>query len=213
VIFGYGDYSAYGRWHNFPPVGWPPRPSTPQEPGHYLDETDNGVRLDFTLTGPETFTWTMDSFDPAYPTVTQSGTLQGTAGTAIDWIEFELYNTASSPSRATDWYIRSMKIISPDPAGELGDFNQNGKVDAADYLIWRKNTSNASLPNDSGLTTQADRFSLWRNNFGDPSGTGTGAAVPEPGSLVGLLVAVASWLLWRAPFGPWRIRKMVRALR
>jgi hypothetical protein len=195
VIFGYGEESAWGRWHNFPPVGWPPEPSTPEEPGHYLDETDNGVRLDFTLTGPETFTWTMDSFDPAYPTVTQSGTLQGTPGNAIDWIEFELYNTASNPDRGTDWYIRGISITSPDPAGELGDFNQDGKVDAADYVVWRKNSSNAPLPNDDELTTQAERYNLWKTNFGSMSTQGGGSVVPEPNGLAGLLAAVVSLLL------------------
>jgi hypothetical protein len=199
VIFGYGDESAWGRWHNFPPIGWPPEPSTPEERGHYLDETDNGVRLDFTLTGPETYTWTMDSFDPVYPTVTQSGTLMGTPGTAIDWIEFELYNTASNQDRATDWYIRSIKVTAPDPAGQPGDFTDDGKVDAADYVVWRKNTSNGPLPNDEGLATQPERYNLWRTNFGSMSMPAGGTAVPEPGSLAGLLAAMASLLLWRYP--------------
>jgi hypothetical protein len=69
------------------------------------------------------------------------------------------------------------------PPGLAGDFNNDGKVDAADYSIWRKNSANASLPNDNGLTTQADRFNLWRANFGKPPGAGSGlgaSAVPEP---------------------------------
>jgi hypothetical protein len=205
VIFGFGHTSAYGRWHNFPPIGWPPKPSTSSEPGHYLDETDNGVRLDFTLTGPETFTWTMDSFDPAYPTVTQSGTLESGAmgqhvGKAIDWIEFELYNTTSDPNLATDWYIRSIKITEPDPAGQPGDFNEDENVDAADYVVWRMNTSNGPLPNDDGLATQGERYNLWRANFGNMSMSGGSSAVPEPASLAGLLAAAASLLLWRIPF-------------
>jgi hypothetical protein len=75
--------------------------------------------------------------------------------------------------------------------GVAGDFNNDGKVDASDYITWRKNTSNGSLPNDNGLTTQADRFSLWRANFGKPPGAGaggvSGGAVPEP-STIGLTV-------------------------
>jgi hypothetical protein len=199
VIFGYGPESAYGRWHNFPPIGWPPDPSTPEEPGHYLDETDNGVRLDFTLTGPESFTWTMDSFDPAYPTVTQAGTLQAGdegqhAGKAIDWIEFEFYNTGTDPNFATDWYIRRITITAPDPPGQLGDFNTDGKVDAADYVVWRNNSSNGPLPNDDELATQAERYNLWRTNYGNISTPAGGNAVPEPGSLATLLAAAASLL-------------------
>jgi hypothetical protein len=76
------------------------------------------------------------------------------------------------------------------PAGIAGDFNNDGKVDAGDYVTWRKNSSNGSLPNDNGLTTQAARFSLWRSSFGTPgSGSGSlgGGAVPEP-STIGLAV-------------------------
>jgi hypothetical protein len=74
----------------------------------------------------------------------------------------------------------------------VGDFNNNGKVDAADYVIWRKNTANNPLPNDDGLTTQAARFDLWRSNFGDMAmpGGGGGGAVPEPGTFVYLVTAV-----------------------
>src|SRR6267142_1511782 len=74
--------------------------------------------------------------------------------------------------------------------GLAGDFNNDGKVDAGDYATWRKNSANAALPNDNGLTTQAARYNLWRSSFGTP-GAGSGSlgvgAVPEP-STVGLAV-------------------------
>jgi hypothetical protein len=79
--------------------------------------------------------------------------------------------------------------------GLAGDFNNDGKVDAGDYPIWRKNSSNASLPNDNGLTTQADRFNLWRANFGKPPGSGSGlaaGAVPEPSSLLLFVLAMVA---------------------
>ncbi len=86
------------------------------------------------------------------------------------------------------------------PAGQLGDFNNDTKVDAADYVTWRKNNvANASLPNDDGAANQADRYTLWRANFGNPPGTGSGleeAAVPEPSSLV--LLAVSAACCWFA---------------
>lgn len=76
--------------------------------------------------------------------------------------------------------------------GLAGDFNNDSKVDAGDYATWRKNSSNGTLPNDNGLTTQADRFNLWRANFGKPAGAGAGltsAAVPEPG-ICGLALSI-----------------------
>jgi hypothetical protein len=81
-------------------------------------------------------------------------------------------------------------------AGLPGDFNDDGKVDAADYVRWRMNTANGTLPNDNGLATQADRFSLWRANFGNTAGSGSGATassnrVPEPASALTLIFGVA----------------------
>jgi hypothetical protein len=81
-----------------------------------------------------------------------------------------------------------------DPPGTLGDFNEDDKVDAADYVVWRKNTANAALPNDDGLTTQAARFDLWRANFGEMTMPGGGVgAVPEPTSALLLMLAGAIW--------------------
>lgn len=60
--------------------------------------------------------------------------------------------------------------------GVPGDYNNNGVVDAADYVLWR----NGDSPDD----TQAG-YDLWKANFGDTSGSGasTGlATVPEPAS-------------------------------
>jgi hypothetical protein len=81
-----------------------------------------------------------------------------------------------------------------EPAGVAGDFNDDGTVDAADYVVWRKNlgTTNA-LPNDDQLGTPIgpSHLSLWRANFGESSpggGSGT-AAAPEPSAFVLLSLA------------------------
>jgi hypothetical protein len=55
-----------------------------------------------------------------------------------------------------------------------GDYNSNGRVDAADYVVWRKtNAGNQAA------------YNTWRTNFGRTAGSGAGsslngAAVPEP---------------------------------
>jgi hypothetical protein len=85
-----------------------------------------------------------------------------------------------------------VEVIAVNP-GLAGDFNDDGKVDAADYVVWRKNeTANAALPNDNGLATQAERFDLWRASFGQMSmpGGGAGSAVPEPASAALFLAAL-----------------------
>jgi hypothetical protein len=68
--------------------------------------------------------------------------------------------------------------------GLAGDHNGDGRVDAADYVVWRKSGG------------PPDGYTAWRTNFGRTSGSGTGlgaAAVPEPASLV--LVALGMVLV------------------
>jgi hypothetical protein len=63
-----------------------------------------------------------------------------------------------------------------------GDYNNDGVVDAADYVVWRKNDINGQQGYDD-----------WRVNFGSTAGLGSGAAaVPEPASIV---LALASLLI------------------
>ena len=65
-----------------------------------------------------------------------------------------------------------------------GDYNGNGTVDAADYVLWRDNPA-AHGGDPAGYNT-------WRENFGKTlvGGPGGGSAIPEPMSL--LLVVVAA---------------------
>jgi hypothetical protein len=82
--------------------------------------------------------------------------------------------------------------------GLAGDFNEDDKVDAADYVVWRKNGANP-LPNDNGLATSAERFDLWRANFGNMapgSGSGVGA-VPEPSAIVLVLLGAIGLMVGR----------------
>jgi hypothetical protein len=90
-------------------------------------------------------------------------------------------------------------FMSTDPPGIFGDYNDDGIVDAADYVVWRKNNGTTNtLPNDSsaGLVSPAD-YDVWRENFGRTSGSGSGAqAVPEPGAFAALVLLTA----WGALF-------------
>jgi hypothetical protein len=92
-------------------------------------------------------------------------------------------------------------------AGLAGDFNNDGKVDAADYVTWRKNSGNAPLPNDNGVADQTARYALWRSNFGNQSSPGSGlsqAAVPEPTTVLLLAIsACAVGLRSRKEKAPW----------
>jgi len=87
-----------------------------------------------------------------------------------------------------------------------GDYNQNGVVDEADYVVWRDHLGQSFgsngylLPNDGGtsigVVDQAD-YNYWRSRFGATSGAGSLAsfAVPEPSTLLllaGSLLAISN---------------------
>jgi len=82
--------------------------------------------------------------------------------------------------------------------GVPGDFNNNGTVDAGDYVLWRKG---GPLQNevDTPGTVNAQDYLDWRARFGNPAGSGSGlsgAAVPEPATLV-LLMLIAPFFVGR----------------
>lgn len=73
--------------------------------------------------------------------------------------------------------------------GLAGDYNNDGFVDAADYVVWRKSVANNTpLDNETasaGITDQAD-LEIWRANFGTTivaSGLGS-SIVPEPSAML-----------------------------
>lgn len=86
------------------------------------------------------------------------------------------------------------------PANIAGDFNQDGTVNAADYVIWRKTVgqSGAALPADGDgnqIIDTAD-YDLWREHFGGLADSGLGAtSVPEPGGVLLLCILCCSLLL------------------
>jgi hypothetical protein len=92
--------------------------------------------------------------------------------------------------------------------GVAGDYNGNGTVDGADYVIWRKNkgiTSGGTVSQGDGTgdgaVNDAD-YDYWRARFGNNSGSGFGTtlSVPEPSSAVALLTLLFA-LIWRASAG------------
>jgi hypothetical protein len=77
--------------------------------------------------------------------------------------------------------------------GVLGDFNYDGRVDSADYTVWRSQLGSNALAADAsgnGSVDQAD-YNIWKANFGQVAVSGGGslgaAAVPEPATFASLL--------------------------
>jgi autotransporter-associated beta strand protein len=86
-----------------------------------------------------------------------------------------------------------LQIATYVPSFLTGDYNSNGVVDAADYIIWRRLVGTTSIPNrdpdNNGPVGQAD-FNSWRSHLGQIVGAGAGSGsslegsiVPEPATL------------------------------
>lgn len=88
---------------------------------------------------------------------------------------------------------RELWVADLNPAPSLpGDYNENGTVDAADYVIWRATLgsttdlrANGDNTGDSeGVIDQAD-YNVWRSNFGNTLPVlGAGAAVAAGAKLL-----------------------------
>jgi hypothetical protein len=83
-----------------------------------------------------------------------------------------------------------------------GDYNGDGIVDAADYAIWREtlgSTTDLRADGDGDGVIDSGDYDTWAAKFGTVYSSGAGASssvtVPEPTSIVLLLVGVGMMLL------------------
>jgi hypothetical protein len=80
--------------------------------------------------------------------------------------------------------------------GVAGDYNGNGVVDAADFVLWRKGGPLQNEGRSTGVTDAADYY-FWKARFGATAGAGGGSslggsAVPEPSLLS--LIMIGAWI-------------------
>jgi hypothetical protein len=121
------------------------------------------------------------------------------------WDYFVMGLAGETDSDDFDWIIDNFMVeVLGSNAGIDGDYNGDGKVDAADYVVWRKD------PTSFGGTPGG--YDTWRQNFGAGSpGSGSGPSpagqVPEPVSLV-LLLGLSSSLLADRRLFSGRVRLM-----
>jgi hypothetical protein len=90
--------------------------------------------------------------------------------------------------------------------GLPGDYNDDGVVDAADYIVWRKTYSGPNIPptsyaadGDGDGDVDGDDYAIWTANFGQTAGSGAvlaanstaraKAGIPEPATLWLLVIA------------------------
>lgn len=120
---------------------------------------------------------------------------------AGDIAEILVYSSVSDAQRsAVESYLDSKYFDLP---GVDGDYNDNGVVDAADYVTWRDGGPLANEGVTPGSNSVED-YDFWRSRFGATSGSGSladNAAVPEPTSAALLFLAIVGGLLIRGSRG------------
>jgi T5SS/PEP-CTERM-associated repeat protein len=84
---------------------------------------------------------------------------------------------------------RQIVLTNFESSSLAGDFNRDGSVDAADYVVWRRNPSGNTLVDTTNYNT-------WRTNFGRTADQlAESTSVPEPAAL-----ALVCAMLTVAPF-------------
>jgi hypothetical protein len=169
------DPNEWGRWRVTPS----PNPSFIP---FYDEDSDAGLRIEFKLTGPESYELKMTSLEPGGAGYMRTGDLFNPGTGAIDWIEFLHYDEFSDPTLATDIYISSLQVTGA--VAETGDFDADGDVDGADFLRWQRGLGTATGAtrgqgdsNGDGDVDAGD-LGVWKNQFA--SATVVASGVPEP---------------------------------
>jgi hypothetical protein len=118
------------------------------------------------------------SYDPTTHTV--RGSVNGVPTAALSYTATGTSGVGFEGNWTVNNFIVQTGAIQPVLSG---DYNGNGAVDAADYVVWRKGL---------GTTYTQTDYDAWRANFGNSAGGAglAGGAVPEPGSGVLLLAGM-----------------------
>jgi len=170
--------------------------------GNALDayEADNGTSLNALLTeaanDPHFKNNTYDSY------IFQNATpnLVGTVGTGVkqDLLMEPIANFTSTVRRfeLTNVDVAALRDIGWTTVAQIdsqpGDYNKNGKVDAADFVVFRKGLADGN-------------YATWRANYGEstpgnsPVNSPQLVGVPEPASLLIFLLAFGPLFIFKRP--------------
>jgi PEP-CTERM motif len=129
-----------------------------------------------------------DLFTPiGYEDLWDLGILQANGESGMTGATFSTYFTTTGDKFHEDYTLTSLLA----PPGLPGDYNNDGKVDAADYVLWRTGGALQNEVATIGSNTPED-YTEWRARFGNSAGSGAGlgsSAVPEPATTA-LLAAI-----------------------
>ena len=91
------------------------------------------------------------------------------------WAAGERWDGVLYGAAISDEKLASANFVLEQFLGTPGDFDNDGDVDGADFLIWQRDPAGKSLTD-------------WQNNYGAGTTTAAASAVPEPSSLALMLL-------------------------
>jgi hypothetical protein len=149
--------------------------------------------------------------DTAEQIMAFQGLLRAMDGRQDDLLAMHIWQWEMAGSQGSTWNINPLASANqPDnrPLAQWlsgfvrnllpGDFNRDGAVDAADYVVWRKTqgqtvTYFASADGDGSGVVDSGDLGVWKANFGEPAGSGgISESAPEPASLWLMAAVIAA---------------------
>ncbi len=121
----------------------------------------------------------------------------GTAFVRESLFFIQLYPGGPNKGGAVWFDNASLVSLTGQTVAVPGDYNGNGVVDMADYVLYRDSVGQSTLNNrGTGITgpVGAADYNFWRSHFGNTSGSGSAlgsSAVPEPCSWMLAMLGVA----------------------
>ena len=171
---------ADGQWREWPLPG--PDPSAYAV---YVDEEDIVWLSDFGGNALVRFDPVSEQFDPFPLESTPSNVRQILGRTG------EVWGAESAADR--------LVVVRTIPDELSGDYNDDGVVNAADYVLFRNNqgTMNVLANDPIGGEIGAAHYNQWVDNFGNTLGSGSSGTIPEPTTLLMLLATSLATLVVR----------------
>jgi hypothetical protein len=128
----------------------------------------------------------------------------GSGPSDIPWYGTNFHGVAPTFNPNTNWELVPASVFVTNIPTLDGDYNDDGFVDAADYVVWRKleGTSTVMSNDPNPAPIDNDQYVTWRGNYSDSSGSGSGGetangSVPEPAIQFGALALIFASLLIR----------------
>jgi T5SS/PEP-CTERM-associated repeat protein len=130
---------------------------------------------------------TVNLIDGFTPSVGQAFTIL-TANAVDRTFSMEVF--PAIPTIAFDVIYNAQSVVLTVVPALPGDYNLDGTVDAADYVVWRKGL---------GTTYMQSDYDVWRVHFGASNRGGSLATIPEPASFAILMIGISAMLTRRRP--------------